>query len=207
MVAIAELQSFQRGEGVVPLLDTDELYEAWLAVHVRSAIDERLGPWLVPASDALAAWEHDDTTFELWLKPTISREGRVFGRESFCAVVAETLTPDLVMSASRGDETELMVLDAKSWARMLPEDALAQSAKYLYGIRRTDDISAVPALAGVDLVTCAPSPNVRGADSVRIAVATATPTVGVEALHARLGATLDRLTAALVERERSVSAH
>lgn len=207
MVAIAELQSSQRGEGVVPLLDTDELYEAWLAVQIRAAMDERLGPWQIPTSDALASWEDDDTTFELWLKPAITRDGRVFGRESFCAVVAEMLTPDLVLSASRGDETELMVLDAKSWARMLPEDALAQSAKYLYGIRRLHDVAAVPALAGVDLVTCAPAPNVHGSDAVRIAVATATPTVGIEALRTRLSITLDRLTGALVERERSVSAH
>ena len=205
MVAIAELQSSQRGEGVVPLLDTDELYEAWLAVQIRAAMDERLGLRQMPTSDSLAAWEHDGTTFELWLKPAITRDGRVFGRESFCAVVAEILTPDLVLSASRGELTELMVLDAKSWARMLPEDALAQSAKYLYGIRRSDDVVAVPALAGVSLVTCAPAPNVQGSDAVRIGVTTATPTAGIEALHTRLGAALARLSGALGERERSVS--
>ena len=58
------------------------------------------------------------------------------------------LTPDLVLSATRGAETELMVLDAKGWAQMLPEDALSQSAKYLYGIRRTRDPRTVPAFAG-----------------------------------------------------------
>ena len=125
MVAIAELQSSERGEGVVPLLDTDELYEAWLAVQVRAALDDRFGAWKSPGSDALAAWEHDDTLYELWLKPGISRDGRRFGSESFQAVVAEQLTPDLVLSSTRGDETELMVLDAKAWAQMLPEDVLS----------------------------------------------------------------------------------
>ncbi len=161
VITIAELQSSQRGEGVVPLLDTDEPYEAWLAVQVRAALDERFGPWSRPDSDALAGWEHEDTVYELWLKPAISNDGRVFGSGSFQAVVAEVLTPDLVLSATRGDKTGLLVLDAKAWAQMLPEDVLAQSAKYLYGIRRSRNAHAVPALAGVDLVTCATAQGYR----------------------------------------------
>lgn len=205
MITIAELQSSQRGEGVVPLLDTDELYEAWLAVQVRAALDDRFGAWTAPGSDALTAWEHDDITYELWLKPAISRDGRRFGSESFQAVVAELLTPDLVLSATRGDETELMVLDAKAWAQMLPEDVLAQSAKYLYGIRRTSDMRSAPALAGVDLVTCARSPSVSGGDLAKVGVSNATPTAGVNGLHARVDAIVDQLAASLADRERRAS--
>jgi hypothetical protein len=207
MVAIAELQSSERGEGVVPLLDTDELYEAWLAIQVRAVLDERFGAWRMPGSGALSAWEHDDTLYELWLKPGISREGREFGSESFRAVVAELLTPDLVLTATRGDETELMVLDAKAWAQMLPEDVLTQSAKYLYGIRRTRDVLAVPALAGVGLVTCARPPSVSGGELAKVAVSCATPTNGVNALHARVGGIIDELAASLAERERHVSSY
>lgn len=207
MVAVAELQSSKRGEGVVPLLDADELYEAWLAVQVRAALDDRFGAWRLPGSDALAAWEHDDTLYELWLKPGISRDGRRFGRESFQALVAEQLTPDLVLSATRGDETELMVLDAKAWARMLPEDVLAQSAKYLYGIRRTREVLTVPALAGVDLVTCAQPPSISGSDLAKVAVTGATPTAGVAALRARVATILDQMAASLTERERFASAY
>jgi hypothetical protein len=207
MATIAELQASQRGEGVTPLLDTDELYEAWLAVQVREVLNQRFGAWALPDSDALAAWEHDDTLYELWLKPGISRNGRLFGSESFRAVVAELLTPDLVLSATRGEETELMLLDAKSWAHMLPEDILTQSAKYLYGIRRTRDVIAVPALAGVDLVTCARPLSISGGELAKVAVSTATPTTGVDALRARLSAILDQLAASLVERERLASAY
>src|SRR5690242_12391331 len=205
MIAMAELQSSRRGEGVVPLLDTDELYEAWLAVQIRTALDDRFGAWSTPRSDALAAWEHAGTEYQLWLKPAISRDGRAVGSESFKAVVAEVLTPDLMLSATRGDETELMVLDAKAWAQMLPEDVLTQSAKYLYGIRRVSDVAAVPALAGVDLVTCAQPPGVPAGDSARVAVNGATPTAGVAALHARLGAIVDQLASSLSERERLAS--
>jgi hypothetical protein len=206
MVAIAELQSSQRGEGVVPLLDTDELYEAWLAVQVRAVLDERFGAWRAFGSDALAAWEHDDTRYELWLKPGISREGRQFGSESFRAMIAEVLTPDLLLSATRSDESELTVIDAKAWAQMLPEDALTQSAKYLYGIRRNCDVLAVPAIAGVDLVTCAQPPSVVGGELAKVTVSGATPTTGVEALHTRIDAIIDQLAESLAERERLVSA-
>lgn len=207
MMTIAEIQSSQRGEGVVPLLDSDELYEAWLAVQVREALDEHFGAWRVPDSDALAAWEHDNTVYELWLKPGISRDGRTFGSESFQAIVAELLTPDLLLSATRGDETELMILDAKAWAQMLPEDVLTQSAKYLYGIRRADNLATVPALAGVDLVTCARPPTISGNDLTKVSVRGATPTTGVDELHTRISAIVDQLAASLAERERHASAY
>ena len=207
MITLAELQSSRRGEGVVPLLDTDELYEAWLAVQIRAVLNERFDTWRLPDSDAFAAWDQDDTVYEIWLKPGIGRDGRVFGSESFRTVIAELLTPDLVLSATRGDETELMALDAKAWAQMLPEDALSQSAKYLYGIRRAREASVVPALTGVDLVTCARSPSITAGDLAKVVVSSATPTAGVDALHARIGDLLDQLAAALVERERLASAY
>lgn len=205
--AIAELRSSQRGQGVVPLLDTDELYEAWLAITVRDALDARIGPRAEGPSDALAAWEHDDTLFELWVKPNIGRQGLRSGFASFHAIVAEVLTPDLILSASRGDEAELMVLDAKAWAGMLPEDALAQSAKYLYGIRRSSDPNSVPALAGVHLVTCARQPALSETEMAKVHVTTATPTNGVDELWVRLNGVIDQLAAALVDRERLVSTY
>ena len=110
-----------------------------------------------------------------------------------------------MLSATRGDETELMVLDAKAWAQMLPEDVLAQSAKYLYGIRRASYMRSVPALAGVDLVTCARPPSISGGDLAKVGVSCATPTAGVEGLHARVGAIADQLAASLAERERRAS--
>src|SRR5690242_20316686 len=138
MIAMAELQSSRRGEGVVPLLDTDELYEAWLAIQIRTALDDRFGAWSMPGSDALAAWEHDGTVYQLWLTPAVRREGGAGGGASFTAVVAEVLAPDRMLSATRGEDTELMVLDAEGWGLMRPEDVLTQSAKYLYGIRRVN---------------------------------------------------------------------
>jgi hypothetical protein len=206
MVTIAALQSAQRGEGVVPLLDTDELFEAWLAVQVRTTLDERFGTWTTPSSDAQAGWEHDGIVYELWLRPGISRDGRRFGSESYQPVVAELLTPDLVLSATRGEVTELAILDAKAWAQMLPEDVLTQSAKYLYGIRRSGEVRAVPALAGVDLVTCAVSPSISARELAKVAVSSATPTVGIDALRARVGAIADQLMASLADRERRAPA-
>lgn len=205
--AIADLQSAQRGRGVVPLLDTDELYEAWLAIKVRDALDFHAGRRVKTDSDAIGAWQNDDILYELWVKPGVNRKGREFGGATFVALVADLLQPDVVLSASRDDETALFILDAKSWAFMAPEDALSQSAKYLYGIRRAKDLGQVPAVAGVDLVTCANPPVVPHTDTSRIRVLGATPTVGVEVLHQRLGQIMQLLVTEIESREIAASTY
>lgn len=206
MRALAELQSAERGAGVVPFLDTDELFEAWLAIETRRIMDARFGPWILPSNGgAMAAWDHDDTRYQLWIKPVIARSGTEIEGTTFIAVVADRLTPDLVLTATRGDETEFMILDAKAWAVMLPEDALSQCAKYLYGIRRQDDAGLVPSIAGVDLVTCALRPAMSHEDLARVHVVTATPTAGTDLLAARIDDVIDQLTASLIERERHAS--
>lgn len=207
MRAIADLQSEQRGRGVVPLVDTDELYEAWLAVQARDALDVQLGYRVDSGSDALAAWRQNDILYELWVKPGINRKGRMFGNATFVALVADILTPDLILSASRDDETTLFVLDAKSWAIMLPEDALAQSAKYLYGLRRIDDLPETPAICGVDLVTSAVPPVAPHTEVSRVRVLGATPTSGIGELHTRLSEIVLELTSEIESRERAASAY
>lgn len=202
---IADLQSSERGRGVVPLLDTDELYEAWLAVETRNALDTHLGEQVVVLSDALAAWERDDIVYELWVKPSISRAGRSFGNAAFLTLVAEHLAPDLVLAASRDDETTVHILDAKSWAAMLPEQALEQSAKYLYGIRRDSEELQVPAITGVDLVTCAPAPMAPRTAASRVRVIAATPTKNSDILHARVRTVADLLADEIDSRERLAS--
>lgn len=205
MRAIAELQSAERGHGVVPLLDTDELYEAWLAVTVRDALNNLVGDQIQGESDALAAWEHDDIRFELWVKPTITQAGRTFGNAGFSTVVSGALTPDLLLSASRDEETVLAVLDAKAWTTLLAEDALSQSSKYLYGIRRMSSPEAVPAVTGVDLVTSAIPPTLVAAELARVRVIESTPTRAPEAVTVRIAAILDVLGSALEEREHLAS--
>lgn len=203
--AIAELQSVRRGTGVVPLLDTDELYEAWLAIQARDALDAQLGTQVEVTSDALAAWEAEDITFELWVKPGIPAAGRVFGHEIFRPVVAALLTPDLVLSATRDQETVLAVLDAKAWASMFPEDALTQSAKYLFGIRRTSDAEHTAAVSGVDLVTSALAPTLTDPDLAGVHVVNATPTNGAHLIPSVIESVLIRLNEALETREHLAS--
>jgi hypothetical protein len=207
MRVIVELAVSKRGGGALPLLDTSELYEAWLAVTTRALLDQRLGAWTSTGSGALAAWEANDTRFELWVKPSFSRTPCQVGSELFFGVVADLLTPDLLLSASRGEHTELAALDAKAWRLLLPEDALTQSAKYLYGIRRVSEPDTVPALAGVDLVTCAHAPAVHAGELARIGVVTATPTAGLANLDSRIRGILEQLTTSLTTRERQASTY
>lgn len=205
--AIADLQSSEHGHGVVPLLDTDELYEAWLAIQARDALDAHLGRQIMSRSDSLAAWERDDILYELWVKPALARSGRTFGARNYLALVAELLTPDLILSASRDDETAMHVLDAKSCAQMLPEQALEQSAKYLYGIRRETDVLQVPAIAGVDLVTCASAPTTPRPDASLVRVLSATPTRGSNVLRSRVAEITESLASEVEARERQASAY
>jgi hypothetical protein len=204
--AIADLQSSIQGHGVVPLLDTDELYEAWLAIETRSALNEHLGDPTKPRSGALAAWEQDGIAFQLWLKPSISRIGRLFGTTTYLPLVTDLLAPDIVLSASRDDETALHILDAKSWSQMLPEQALEQSAKYLYGIRRESQMTRVPAITGVDLVTCAPLPTTFQPEISLVSVINATPTRASDSLRARIVAITGLLATEIEARERLASA-
>lgn len=182
----------------MPFLDTDELYEAWLAVSVRKVLDAEFGPWVVSSSTALAAWESDETVIELWMKPTITRSGSSIAGSLLQALVAETLAPDLLLSATRGDASAFAVLDAKSWAQMLPEQALEQSAKYLYGIRSGEDPFRIPSISGVDLVTCAPAPQIGTSKLSRIRVISATPTFGVDELAGRIKEVTNELVASLI---------
>jgi hypothetical protein len=205
--AIADLQSEQRGTGVVPLIDTDELYEAWLAVQCREALDRLLGQRVDTESNALAAWSREDILFELWVKPGLSRWGRRFGDQKFATLVADVLIPDIVLSASRDEETAIFVLDAKSWSTMRAESALEQSAKYLYGIRRYDEWGHVPAICGVDLVTSAEPPTAPRSDISRVNVLGATPTEGVDRLHSRLSDIVLSLIGDIESRERRASAY
>ena len=202
---LAELQSSRRGTGVVPLLDTDELYEAWLAIAVRNVLNARFGPWIVPASDALASWQYDDATIELWIKPGIARGGTNIGGTRLHALVAESLSPDLLLTASRGEVAAFTVIDAKSWASMMPEQALDQSAKYLYGIRLSDDPTLVPAIAGVALVTCAAAPSIGAPARSQVRVVSTTPTSGLYELGDHIGEITDQLLVSLVEREHTAS--
>ncbi|MFT3714404.1 MAG: hypothetical protein QM774_00225 [Gordonia sp. (in: high G+C Gram-positive bacteria)] len=205
MRTLAELQSSRRGSGVVPFLDTDELYEAWLAIAVRRVLDTRFGQWTLPESEALASWESDDARIELWIKPSIARRDTEIAGTRLHALVAEVLAPDLLLTVSRGDVAAFAVIDAKSWASMLPEQALEQSAKYLYGIRRSDDPALVPAVSGVDLVTCAVAPRIGASDISRVRVLSATPTSGLSELDDRIHEIVDQLLASLEESEHMAS--
>ncbi|HEX4058051.1 MAG TPA: hypothetical protein VHX87_07025 [Galbitalea sp.] len=200
---LTELLARQRGSQAVPLLDTDELYEAWLAVAVRDLISEQLGGGTEVSKGAIASWETDATTIDLRVKPSISRKSSV-GQHEYRALVANTLVPDVVLSATRGAFTELAVLDAKAWVKMLPEDVLSETAKYLYGIRRMGS-DQLPAIASVQIVSCAPQPNLMEADDAKVGFVHATPTAGTDALRSAVQHILDDLAAAIERREQEAS--
>lgn len=175
---ITELEAASRGAGAIPLLDTDELYEAWLALRIWEMLESRLGP-AEPGEKADACWSIDTTKLELWIKPVfLSSEPSSIGEEYYCAVGAQRLVPDLLLSATKDGETRLFVFDAKAWSTMQSEDALSEAAKYLYGIRffLEDDRSTVPVIERVELVTSAKTPPVSSSDVARIGVITSTPT-------------------------------
>lgn len=174
--ALVEIEAATAGHGATPLLDTHELYEQWLAVHALDVIELTLGPSSGRTSiGALASWQHGSATVDLWFKPAFPQGGRSIGSFSLRPVAATTLVPDVVVTVTEMQETRLHVLDAKSWRSMQPEDALTQSAKYLYGLRRLDALGRVPAISSVHLVTSAPRPTLVNLNDVPMDVITAHP--------------------------------
>lgn len=203
---ISELTATRRGSGARPFLDTFELYEAWLAIEVKQIIDEIHEDWGA-ASDAFASWAHDDIVYELWIKPALSAMPRRLGSEDFIAVIADVLRPDLIISATRDHHTELAVLDAKAWSGMLPEDALTQSAKYLWAIRSASDPHRVPTACAVDLVTSALRPALQNQALGMIEVTSATPTRGAATLGVRIRSLINHLESRIIDRERESSSY
>lgn len=203
MRVLTELLARQRGNQAVPLLDTDELFEAWLAMTVRNLLSEQLAPTEQVSEGSIASWETDAMTIDLRVKPALGRATNI-GRDTFGALVASTLLPDVVLSATRGDFTEIAVLDAKAWAKMLPEDVLSESAKYLYGIRRAGS-EQVPAITSVHIVSCAARPRLRSESDAKIGFVHATPTVGMVDLRGAVFGILADLASAIERREQEAS--
>lgn len=203
MRLLTELLARKRGGQAVPLLDTDELYEAWLAVRIRDVLSSRLEVAQAVSVGAIASWETDAMTIDLRVKPAIARKTSI-GAHDYRALVASTLLPDVVVSATRGDITELAVLDAKAWVKMLPEDVLSETAKYLYGIRRVGS-EALPAIASAHIVSCATRPSLPDAADAHVDFVTATPTKGSDALEEALDSVLSHLATAIERREQEAS--
>lgn len=205
MRVLMQLLARQRGSQAVPLLDTDELFEAWLAVTVRDLIAEQYEVSAQISADSIASWQTDAMTIDLRVKPAVGRATAV-GQEMFRALVASTLLPDVVVSATRGEFTEFAVLDAKAWAKILPEEVLSESAKYLYGIRR-ENTDQVPVITSVHIVSCAARPHMPSAADAKIGFVHATPTTGGHDLRAAVADVLTDLAAAIERREQEASLH
>lgn len=203
MRVLTELLARQRGDQAVPLLDTDELFEAWLAVTVRDRVSERLELATSVSEGAIASWETDAMTIDLRVKPAVGRSTDI-AQDTFRALVASTLLPDVVLTATRGDFTEVAVLDAKAWVKMLPEDVLSESAKYLYGIRRVGS-DRVPAITSVHIVSCAARPQLPSAADAKISFVHATPTAGEADIKSAVEDVLAALASAIERREQEAS--
>lgn len=180
-----EIEAATAGSGATPLLDTHELYEQWLAVHTLDVIELTLGAASSRTSvGALASWHDETTTVDLWFKPVFPEAGRRIGALSLRPVAATTLIPDVAITVTDKRDTDLHVLDAKAWWSMQPEDALTQSAKYLYGLGRLDAPGQVPAISSVHLVTSAARPHLANLDDSPMDVITARPAGSTSVLDA-----------------------
>ncbi|MBX3098595.1 MAG: hypothetical protein KF761_03365 [Salinibacterium sp.] len=173
-----------------------------MAIRTLDFFDTRLGNRHHSQAGALAAWRNDEILFELWLKPAFHGSPNTIGSEQFVSVISDDLVPDLLISATRGEHTELAAIDAKAWAKMLPEDVLTQGAKYLYGIRRHPDKAIVPALSSALIVTSAVRPHAIESDLAKLHVVRSTPTSEQSTLDVRLDALITELRETLANRER-----
>ncbi len=153
--ALTAVTAVAAGNDSGPLSELWELYEAWCADSLRSALSASLGPsQRVPFRGSLIGrWTDGAATVELHYQAVVPAVGslQILGR-SFTAVISE-LKPDLLLVRRDTNQTRVLVLDPKKRAAVLTSDDLTVNAsKYLWGIRDASTTPLVPSVVGVVLM-------------------------------------------------------
>ncbi|KIR64603.1 hypothetical protein [Micromonospora haikouensis] len=153
--ALSEVRNIGAGGAHAPLSELWELYEAWVAYSIRTALIKLIGPPQPHTADGscLGRWADGDGVLELHYQAVIPpyRAGRrehgfsVFG-ERYVAAVGE-LRPDLLLVRSGPGETTAIIIDAKKrQAPVSTDDFTVSTSKYLWGVRRASKPDAVAAI-------------------------------------------------------------
>ncbi|WP_435123347.1 hypothetical protein [Micromonospora tulbaghiae] len=153
--ALSEVRNIGAGTANAPLSELWELYEAWVAYSIRTALTELIGPpqQHTVGGTCLGRWADGDGILELHYQAIIPpyRAGRrehgfsVLGQR-YIAAVGE-LRPDLLLVRRGPDGTTAIVIDAKKrQARVSTDDFAVSTSKYLWGIRRASNPDVVAAI-------------------------------------------------------------
>jgi hypothetical protein len=169
LAATSELSSVGSGHELLPLAHVWELYEDWVAERVLAVVERLMArPPDTRSGACFGRWTLSDGSVEVLIQPRFPL-GQAFtvGDARFQTVLGDELRPDVVVAVSRKGRTRLLVIDAKDRPSLDGSTLAAESAKYLWGIRRCYDAAAgsspaeVPAIEAVLLV----APD-GGSDSV-----------------------------------------
>jgi hypothetical protein len=110
-----------------------------------------------PADDSSGScfgrWFLPDGRVEVWVQPRFPLGGAfTVGCARFQSVLGDELRPDVVVAVSRQTRTRLLVVDAKDRASLDGSTLATESAKYLWGIRRSHDAAAGSSPAEVSAI-------------------------------------------------------
>lgn len=153
--ALTAVTAIGPGSGTAPLSELWELYQAWCAESLLSALSQLLGPGtpVAPGSTCIGSWRDGAADVELHYQPRVTTSGsfRALG-EGYVAAISD-LEPDLLLIRRDGLEVRRLVLDPKKRSGALSADDLTINAsKYLWGIRVESMPAAVPVIEGVVLL-------------------------------------------------------
>jgi hypothetical protein len=166
-----------------PLTSLWALYEDWIGAVLVDAITGILGIPGVPVLGPLncswhSQWVPDGMRVSLLAQPTVTATPVDFSGTLPHPIhsVTSNLRPDYIVSVDRpGSEPNLFVIDAKqrtTRTAMDPEDVAEAGSKYLWGIRRGDDLPVEQVL-----IASSSEPQTMHSASSRIGVSEVRPAV------------------------------
>jgi hypothetical protein len=180
--ALSTIRDLGAGDGSAPLSEVWELYQAWVAEAIRSAMEGVLGPSMKTSGHktCIGRWIDVQGEVELHYQPQIPARGAASFQGYGLVAAISDLDPDLLLIRTDAGGVRLIVVDAKKRsAAMLGEDLAGHSSKYLWGIRNSAAPEVVPSIQGAIMV--APLGGPSAALSAGLAdTLTAHPEAGIE---------------------------
>jgi hypothetical protein len=200
--ALVGLAVSGRGASLVPLSDVWRIYENWVALRSRSALENRFGQ-AEPIGDGTAwscQWDLEGVVVRLHSQREIGSpsDGNVAGHPDRIISVSSNLRPDVLISitGATGDQA-LFCIDAKRRLTATEMDAgevATAASKYLWGIRMKDDPDLLPVATAL-IVSSAGLAAVHDVERSRIFGLFALPSQGAEGFDLFVEEEVERLLA------------
>lgn len=174
LAALSVVRSTKTGAATAPLSYLWRLFEAWVAVSSYRTLVDRFGPSIEAPEAASgcewrARWQLNGSSLSFLAQARIDGTGVPAAPPAArIRSISSDLIPDvlLIVEPSEGD-VRIGVIDAKQrlvHTGMGPRDVAEAASKYVWGIRRQDEIRALPVVSAL-VVSSMPAGNMYSKES------------------------------------------